>query len=207
MSNGDRKRQILDAALALADERGLTAVTMRAIAERLGVTAMALYPHIGDKERLLDGLVDRMLAELLPAIPGHGTAEQRLMAIARAGRALARRHPAAYALLLSRPSVTPDAIRLVDAIYTALLDLGVPADQVPRMERLLSTFTLGYATSEVNGRFTDGSTNPRPDRARSLDDAPGHRRIAAVLDQPVDWDAEYEADLRDLLALIRTLAH
>jgi AcrR family transcriptional regulator len=201
----DRKRRILDAALELADERGVAGVTMRALAQKLDVTAMALYPHIGDKDGLLDGLVDRMLAELLPAIPVVGTAEQRLLAIAHAARNLARRHPSAYALLLSRPSVTPDAVRVVDAIYSALLELGVPGREVPRVERLLSTFTLGYATSEVNGRFSAGTLNPRGRRAQFLDDdVPTHRALSEVLDRSPDWDAEFEADLQDLLTLLRT---
>ncbi|MEV6929276.1 TetR family transcriptional regulator [Dactylosporangium sp. NPDC051485] len=201
MPDDDRKRQILDAALELADERGLAAVTMRALAQKLGVTAMALYPHIGDKDGLLDGLVDRMLAELLPAVATHGTPEQRLLAIGRAARALARRHPSAYPLLLSRPAVTPDAVRLVDALYAALLDLGVPAGEVPRVERLLSTFTLGYATSEANGRFSAGAIN----RAQFPEDqVPAHRELSEVLERAPDWDAEYEADLADLMLMVRT---
>jgi AcrR family transcriptional regulator len=200
----DRKTEILDAALALADERGLEAVTMRALAQRLGVTAMALYPHVGGKDGLLDGLVDRMLAELLPAAQAEGDAAKRLFAIGHAARALARRHPSAYALLLSRPSVTPDAVRVVDAMYSALLELGVPDAEVPRVERLLSTFALGYATSEVNGRFSMGTLNPRGQRAQfGPDEVPAHRRLAEVLEEAPDWDAEYAADLEDLLLLIQ----
>lgn len=204
MPDGDRKRQILDAALELADERGLAAVTMRALAQKLGVTAMALYPHIGGKDGLLDGLVDRMLAELLPAVPAHGTPEERLLAIARAARTLSRRHPSAYPLLLARPAVTPDAVQLVDALYAALLELGVPADQVPRVERLFSTFTLGYAISEVNGRFSAGTLNPRGRRAQfPQDQVPAHRKLSEVLDHSPDWDAEYETDLADLMLMVR----
>jgi AcrR family transcriptional regulator len=198
-----RREQILDAALAIADEQGLAAVTMRAVATRVGVSPMALYPHVGGKDGLLDGIVDRMLAELLPAVTTAGDAETRVLALARAARALARRHPTAYALLLSRPSVTPDAVRVVDAFYTALLELGVPPAEVPRVERLLSTFALGYATSEVNGRFT--SANPRGSRGRlDPDEFPAHHSLAKVLADGADWDAEYEADLADLRLLIRT---
>jgi AcrR family transcriptional regulator len=199
----DRKRQILDAALALADEQGLKAVSMRAVAQRLGVTAMALYPHVASKEALLDGLVDRLLAELLPAVRPVGDWQGRLRALAEAGRDLARRHPATFALLLARPSVTPDAVRVVDVIYRALLDAGVPAPHVPRLERLLSTFVLGYAASEVNGRFAAGTVDPRSRRARFADGEPlAHHELAEHLDRPVDWDAEFEADLADLLTLI-----
>ena len=53
-----RKDQILAAALALADEAGLEAVTMRAVAARVGITPMALYRHVADKESLLDGVLE-----------------------------------------------------------------------------------------------------------------------------------------------------
>jgi len=65
----DKRRQILDAALAIADEEGLEAVSMRAVAARVGVSPMALYPHVGSKEALLDGMVGRLLGEL-PAPTG-----------------------------------------------------------------------------------------------------------------------------------------
>jgi len=199
----DRRRAILDAALAIADEHGLAAVTMRAVAQRVGLTAMALYPRIGGKDGLLDGIVERLLAELAPALEDSGDPAQRLRGVARALRALARRHPAAFPLMLARPSVTPESLRQLDALYDTLLGFGIPARHVPRVERLLSTFALGYAASEVNGRF--GRVDPRAGRGR-LDPQtyPAHARLGAVLEDPADWDAEYEADLDDLEFLIRS---
>jgi hypothetical protein len=90
-------------------------------------------------------------------------------------------------------------------IYQALLDAGVPPPEVPRLERLISTFVLGYAASEVNGRFAAGSVDPRGRRAQF----PGgevlaHHALAGWLDKPVDWDAEFDADLADLVRLIGT---
>src|SRR5260370_28851043 len=69
----DRRQVILDAAMALADERGLDAVSMRAVAGRVGVTPMALYPHVGSKAELLDAMMGRLIGELLP--PSTGPAE------------------------------------------------------------------------------------------------------------------------------------
>ena len=60
----DKRRLILDQALALVDERGLAAMSMRAVAERVGLTSMALYPYVGGKDALLDGLVDLLHLEL-----------------------------------------------------------------------------------------------------------------------------------------------
>jgi AcrR family transcriptional regulator len=200
----DRQREILLAALAIADEDGLAAVSMRSVAERVGVSAMALYPHVGSKEALLDGLVDVLLAELPPALDGLSDDPwTKLTALAHALRALAQRHPSAFALLLARPSVTPDAVRATDTVYQALLDVGVPEPEVPRIERLLSTFVLGFAASEVNGRFSTGTRNPRARRAQFAGgEVLAHHRLAEHLDQPVDWDAEFTADLEDLRAVV-----
>jgi AcrR family transcriptional regulator len=204
----DVRRKILEAALAIADERGLDAISMRRVGRQVGMSAMALYPHVASKEALLDGVVDMLLAELLPLVeklPAHDW-PARLTAIAQGVRVLAKRHPSAFSLLLARPSVTPDAVRVTDALYQAIIDAGVPDAQVPRVERLVSTFVLGFAASEVNGRFSKGTLNPRARRAQ-LDptEIPSHYRLADHLDQPVDWDAEFEADLRYLRALLESV--
>ena len=184
---GLSRAEILDAALGLADEQGLAAVSMRAVAQRLGVTPMALYRHVGDKDGLLDALVERLLNNLngvddrgerdaaggraerddAGARAGHndregpdgGSAEVAtidvLAARAAALRATARRHPEAFTLLLSRRAVTPAALQSRDQVYSALTSAGVPAAEVPRLERVLSTFVIGFAASEASGRFAD----------------------------------------------------
>ena len=143
---------ILDETAALADERGLDAVSMRAVAARLGVTPMALYHHVRDKDDLLDGLVERLLAELElpdPSLPP----EQRLHELASGMRTVAARHPDTFLMFLRRPVVTPEALALRDSVYDALRDAGAPDQLVPRIERLLSTFVIGFAASEAAGRF------------------------------------------------------
>jgi AcrR family transcriptional regulator len=146
------RESILEETLALADERGLAAVSMRAVAARLGVTAMSLYHHVRDKDDLLDGLVERLLAELAlpdPNLPG----EERLHALTSSLRHSAARHPDAFSLLLRRPVATPAALAVREVAYAALRDAGVQDELVPRAERLLSTFVIGFAASEVGGRF------------------------------------------------------
>jgi AcrR family transcriptional regulator len=194
----DRRQEILDAAVDLADELGLEAVSMRALAERTGVTPMALYSHVGSKAELLDGMVGRLLAQLrLPesagaAMPGGpGPApdapgpdwRERLRTLGHSARTLVHRHPWASALLFSRPAVAPDAVRVVDQINAMLRDAGVPSPEVPRLERLVGTVILGFAASEAGGRF--GAAEPGC---------------------PVDWDAEFEADLDDVLRLVEMTA-
>jgi AcrR family transcriptional regulator len=152
------REAVLDATLALAEERGLDAVSMRAVAARLGVTPMALYRHVGDKQGLLDGLVERLLDEL-PAPDASLAPEERLAAMARALRETAQRHPDVFVMLLRRPATTPASLRARERVYAALGDAGVPEELVPRVERLLSTFMLGFAASEAGGRFAQHSSD------------------------------------------------
>lgn len=146
------RSQVLDATLALAEEKGLQAVSMRAVAARLGVTPMALYRHVRDKDDLLDALVERLLGELPIPDPELSWGE-RLMAMSASLRATATRHPDVFLMLLRRPATTPGALRARAAVYAALEDAGIPEQEIPRIERLLSTFMIGFAASEASGRF------------------------------------------------------
>jgi len=178
----DKRRLILDQALALVDERGLAAMSMRAVAERVGLTSMALYPYVGGKDALLDGLVDLLNVELGIAYgddPADIDWRERLRALGRAVRALARAHPGAYPLMLTRPSAGAPASWLTAALRGTLHDAGVPAERVPRLARLLCGFLLGYTTGEVTGCL------------------PASEGVSAD-----DAAAEFDADLGDLVRLV-----
>jgi AcrR family transcriptional regulator len=152
-------------------------VSMRAVAERLSVTPMALYHHVRNKEDLLDGIVERLLAELpIPerTQPWH----QRLEEMSTSLRDTAARHPDVFLMLLRRPASTPGAKRTREAVYDALRDAGVPEELVPRVERLLSTFMIGFAASETAGRFSI------------------HERT--VLDADLEWARDRIAELANI---------
>jgi AcrR family transcriptional regulator len=176
----DKRRLILDQALALVDERGLGAMSMRAVAERVGLTSMALYPYVGGKDALLDGLVDLLHAELGTA---HGADpadldwRHRLRVLGRSVRTLSRAHPGAYPLLLNRPAAAASASWLISALGRTLDDAGLPATQVPRLTRMICAFLLGYTTGEVTGGLPGGHT-------------------------AADAGAEFDADLDDLVRLV-----
>ena len=170
-----RRQEILDAAMAIADENGLGGVSMRTVAEAVGVTPMALYRHFDSKVALLDGMVERLVTSLHPENVT-GSWDERLTALAYAYRGLAQRHPWSADLLFSRPSATPDAARVTEFIYAAIREAGAPESQVGRLERLVTTFVIGFAASEVLGRFAS---------------------------RPLDFNAEFDADLADLRQLIK----
>ena len=125
---------------------------MAALAQRLDVTAMALYRHVASKADLLDGLVELLLAEAVRAVPELSWPD-RLAVFAHDLRATARRHPSVFPLLLQRPAVTAEARDARDAIGLTLAEAGIPQERTDQMQRLLSTAVLGFALSEVAGRF------------------------------------------------------
>ena len=79
--------------------------------------------------------------------------DERLAALAAGIRDTARRHPAVFPLLLTRPAVTPAARVVRDTVQSALREGGLPEAEVARAERLISTAVLGFAASEAAGRF------------------------------------------------------
>jgi AcrR family transcriptional regulator len=143
---------VVDAAMMLADESGLEAVTMHAVAQRLGVTPMALYRHVDGKQALLDGMVERLLTSY-PLPPADAPWAGRLTAMAEGIRSTAKQHPAVFPLLLTRPAATPGARTVRDYVQAALREAGLTAADAARAERLISTAVLGFAASEAAGRF------------------------------------------------------
>src|ERR671929_689410 len=124
------RSEVITSALQLADEQGLAAVTMSAVAARLGVTPMALYAHVDSKEHLLDLLVEAVLCEL-PGTDDLPDGWSQLEILARALREAAGRHPAVFPLLLQRPAAAGGRLRLRARNRTALHDRvapGLPAD-------------------------------------------------------------------------------
>jgi AcrR family transcriptional regulator len=167
----DRRRLILDQALALVDERGLAAMSMRAVAERVGLTSMALYPYVGGKDALLDGLVDLLQLELDTHYGVDDPAEldwrERLRLLGRTVRAVAHDHPGAFPLLLTRPAAGAATSWLTAALRHLLHDARVPADEVPRLARMICAFLLGFATGELTG---DSAAARSDDFLKDLED-------------------------------------
>src|SRR5690349_14387767 len=104
--------RVLRAALRMADEDGIDALSMRNLAQALKVEAMSLYNHVANKEDLLDGLVELVASEIeVPSIGGDWRASMRRRAIS--AHAVLMRHPWASMLLVSRVNVGPNMLRYV----------------------------------------------------------------------------------------------
>src|SRR4029453_9229018 len=119
------RQRVLEAALALADRGGIESLSMRKLAQELGVEAMSLYHHVANKDEILDGLVDIVFGEIaLPPAPAWGPAMRQRAASAR--EAL-RRPPWATPLMESRATPGPANLRPHDAVLGGLRGAGFPA--------------------------------------------------------------------------------
>src|SRR5215212_9698714 len=107
--------RILEAALELADQGGIEALSMRKLGQALGFEAMSLYNHVGGKDDLIDGLLDLVLDESeLPAPGGDWDAAVRSSAVSV--HAALRRHPWATAALMAPGRLRPARLRYMDSL-------------------------------------------------------------------------------------------
>ena len=107
--------RVLRAAVALADDAGIESLSMRKLAQELGVVPMALYKHVANKEELLDGMVDVVVGEIDPPIHGTDWKSAVRQRILSARRALLR-HPWASRVLESRTNPTPLVLGYMDSM-------------------------------------------------------------------------------------------
>ncbi len=138
---------MLRAGLELADEGGLSAVTFRRLADRMGVTPMALYRHVAGKGDLLDGMADLLYAGLDAPEPD-GDWWSELAALAHSVRRVLLAHPAA-APLFSRPLQGPHAVRLGEALPGTLRRAGFDPAEAAELHEQLSEMVFALVRPEL----------------------------------------------------------
>lgn len=135
-------------AIGIADEAGLDAVSMRAIATRLDRAPMSLYRHVGSKEDLTELMYDAALGELsLDRAPDAGW-RQNLAGLATDLRALYHRHPW-ISRLGQRPMLGPNSIRLLEHSLDCVGELGLDMNGMTDIVSTTLQFTLGFVTEEL----------------------------------------------------------
>ena len=136
--------RILRAALVLADEHGVEAVTMRRLGDELGYEAMSLYRHVRNKDDLLDGILDLVLAEIEPLTPdGDWAGAVRRSAVSIVETL--QRHPWATNLLRSPPRVRPARIAYMDALLRLLREAGFSAETTYTAYHVLDAHIFGFS--------------------------------------------------------------
>ncbi|MGW9628895.1 TetR/AcrR family transcriptional regulator [Microbacterium sp. NPDC055521] len=207
---GLTRESIVSAALAQIDELGMSALSMRSLAERLDVEAMSLYRYIHGREDLLEGVVDLLIGDLMDSLDGEVAEHWQgfLQAMAHQVRQIAVEHPRAFPLLASPNPAAPwlrpplRSVELVDAFLTALLDRGFSDAQAVVTYRSFSSFLLGQLLLQAAAH--DTVTAPPPDSTAEQDEPDAAIRAPQVfrLRQKLSEDhsrEEFEAALETLL--------
>ena len=130
--------EILDAALALMDQGGAAAVTVRGIAARVGVAPNAVYTYFPDKAAVVKALVERLLSEVNHDVFADRTQPWRLRveALALELRQRLTAHPGVVQLMISGPVTGPQALALHEALLELLDDAGLSPADAPRASYL-----------------------------------------------------------------------
>src|SRR5262245_12102128 len=152
----DRPR-IVRAALALLDETGLDALTMRALAERLGVKAASLYRHVRDKDELLILLADEITSEI-PLIHPSGPWRRQLTEIAWNVRRGLGAHRDGARLLAETPPSGPRRLEHIEQLLRILRAAGMSRRDAARAGYHCNNFVTEFAADEARfSRFADAS--------------------------------------------------
>src|SRR6185312_12102910 len=147
------RERVLHAALELADEGGVEAVSMRKIADVLGVKAMSLYNHVANKDEVLDGMVDATYAEIAAPTPGADWQTQ-VREIAVSAHEVFLRHPWAAGLQTSvKPG--PGRLRYGDRLLGCFRDAGFSKQLTYHAYHIIESFILGYTSQVLAYRAVD----------------------------------------------------
>jgi len=142
------REKVLETAVELADEIGLESLTMRKLADRLGVGAMTIYHYVSSKEEIVDGMVEIVFAEIEKPPSGVDWKD----AIRRrciSARAVLNRHPWAAPMLESRTAPGPANLSHHDAVIGCLRDGGLSPQLTAHAYAILDSFVYGFAFEEA----------------------------------------------------------
>ena len=146
-----RERVLLEA-LRVADEHGIDAVSMRRLGELLGVEAMSIYKHVADKEDLLDGIADLVMAEIEPPVVGPDWRAELRRRVISAHDAL-RRQPWAGPVIESRLRPGPARLRYLNSVIGVLRAASFSLPMVANAFMTLDSHIYGFTMQEQNMPF------------------------------------------------------
>ena len=156
------RERVVAEALAVISVDGAQALSMRAIAARLGVVPGALYRHVRSKEQLYDLVLDAVLAEVDLQADPHAPWSGQVATLARRLRAVLEDHPGVAALLKTRDPLSPTSLALAEAFLAPLHAAGLPGREAALAFRLVYDYTLGFAladpSSPAEQRLRDTAT-------------------------------------------------
>jgi TetR/AcrR family tetracycline transcriptional repressor len=137
--------RVVTEALAILGQHGVDALSMRALATRLGVVPGALYRHVRDKEQLHDLVLDSVLAEVDLRVEDQAAWTGRIALLAHRLRTVLEQHPGTAGLLKIRDPLGPHSLALAEAFLAPLSAAGLSPRQAGLAYSLVYGYTLGFA--------------------------------------------------------------
>jgi AcrR family transcriptional regulator len=156
------RQQVVTAAIELADRDGVESISMRKLAQELGVEAMSLYTHVRSKEDLLDGIVDAVIG-MIPVDAGAADWRTSLRRMALGARGVMLRHPWTPRAIETRTAPGPAALAYINAVLGILREGGFSIAEAHHALHILGSLALGF-TREL----FDDSASADPEAAPSL---------------------------------------
>ncbi|MCX5194731.1 TetR/AcrR family transcriptional regulator C-terminal domain-containing protein [Streptomyces sp. NBC_00249] len=156
------RERVLRAAVALADTGGIESLSMRKLAQELGVVPMALYKHVANKDQLLDGMLDAVVGEIDPPQDGPDWQDVVRRRILSARRVLLR-HPWTARVIESRATPTPAVLAYLDSTIGTLRDGGFSADLAHHAMHAMGSRLLGFSQELFDTSGGDTASDPAPD--------------------------------------------
>ena len=218
LSSGSARRPrlnrdaVLAAAVGIADRTGIDGLTMRTLADELGVVPMAIYKHVSGKDELIDGMVDIVWAEVeLPDATAGWRPAMRARAVSMRG-ALSR-HRWAVGLMESRMQPGPANLRQHNAMMGCLRESGFSFRNTVHVTSVLDAYVYGFAlqektlpfdTAEESGQVAEQKRSTQPDTAAR--DYPYLMEVVVELMRSgYDYTVEFELGLDLILDGIERL--
>jgi AcrR family transcriptional regulator len=144
---------VISEAVALADENGISTLTMRRLADRLQVEPMSLYHHVANKDEILDAMVDVVFREIdLPLT--HAEWKKAMRDRASSALDALRRHPWAVGRMESRATPGPATLRHHDAVIGCLRNAGFSVELTAHAFSMIDSYLYGFAMQELNLPFS-----------------------------------------------------
>ena len=195
--------RILAAAMEIADERGVGAVTMREVASRLGVEAMSLYNHVKNKDDILDGMVDLVIEQIdLPVDADDWREAMRRRAVS--AHQVFGRHRWAPLLIDSRESSGPARLHYFDWVLGKLMVAGFSIEGAARAFSLLDSYVYGFGIQQFN-MDAGGDASPEEMAEAILASIPAeeypylHRMASHAMRVGYDAEADFDFGLEVIL--------
>lgn len=143
---------VVDAAITLADASGVAALSMRKVAEAIGVSPMSLYTYVPSKAELVDLMFDRVLADTADPDETITGWREKLAFIAHERWALSERHPWLLDLALHRPPLSPNVMRKAQLMLSAMEGMGLEPEEAGLAAETLQNYITGALRSDRDAR-------------------------------------------------------